>query len=457
VIIVVAHFYRSSKGDNPVYKHYLTNIYYKLAASIVFAVFYAFYVKGGDTVAYYEGAMVLNNVFLESPSEYFYQMFTTPEWSNYTVYFNSRTGYPPSWIFKEPEGYFVCKIISIFYFVTFKSYFAATVILSFITAIVSWQLYRLTVEMDLFSKKYLAFAVLFIPSLNFWCTGVSKDTIVLISLLGVIYHSFRLILPEYKNSWKNWVMIVIYLFLIWHIRFFLLIPLAVPIVYSLSTRILRRVGFGNFGVWITRTSLLLTVIAVAASSSVNQTEKEVLEGNDLIAQAQIIQQDFQHNETYGEKRYDLGVVEFTSTGLIKVMPKAIIYGVFAPFIWNSFTPTLILNGLESMLFIYLIFLFFRRAPLRKLAFIRNNEFLTFALLLVFILSFLTGLTAGLYGVLVRVRAPLLPFLTLLLIVDWSKVDLQKKASIRLRKHQRDVRLGIRMNPENDVIPVKHDK
>ena len=132
-----------------------------------------------------------------------------------------------------------------------------------------------------------------------------------------------------------------------------------------------------------------------------------------------------------------------------MMPKAILYGIFAPFIWNSFTLTLIFNGLESMLFIYLVVLFFKRAPLRKIAFMRNNEFLTFALILVITLAYLTGLTAGLYGVLVRVRAPMLPFLALLLIIDWSQVNLQKKATEKLRQRGRDMRSGNKIKPKKN--------
>ena len=366
VIIVMANVYRKGKGKISLDKNYLINIYCKIVASLLFAMFYALYVKGGDTVAYYDGAIVLNNVFLESPTEYFNQMLTTPEWSNYPVYFNSRTGYPPSWIFKEPEGYFVCKIISIFSFFTFKSYFAATVILSFITAITSWKFYKLTLDMKLFKKKYHAFAILFIPSLNFWCTGVSKDTIILISLIGMIYHSFRLILPTYKSSYKNWLMIGVYAFLIYHIRPFVLMPVLVPLAYALSARLLKRIGFGSIGISLTRTMFLITVMFFAASNTVNRSENEILKSSTYIAQAQVIQMDFQQNKTYGSNRYDLGAVEFTSAGLLKVMPKAILYGIFAPFIWNSFTLTLIFNGLESMLFIYLVVLFFKRAPLRKI-------------------------------------------------------------------------------------------
>jgi hypothetical protein len=41
---------------------------------------------------------------------------------------------------------------------------------------------------------------------------------------------------------------------------------------------------------------------------------------------------------------------------------------------------------------------------------------------VFIIAFMTGLTSGLYGVLVRLRAILLPFLFVLLTFEPDKVD-----------------------------------
>ena len=426
ILLVVAHLYRTSKKNDPTYKYFLPNIYFKLGASISFASFYVFVLGGGDTTAYYDGALALNNLLLDSPADYYHQMSTSPDWKYYTVDFTSRTGYPPSWIFKEAEGYFVCKVLSLFTILTFKSYFAATFIISFIAALVSHQLYRLTLSMKLFNTRYLALAVLFIPSVNFWCTGVSKDSIVLISLLGTTYHVFLLLVPEYKNKLINWVMILVYVTLIYNIRPFILIAISLPLLYAISARLLTRIGMNNFMVSLTRTTFLLGILYFAGASFFSQSEDELVESNELIQQAQTIQQDFRNNKAYGDKRYDLGSVEFTGAGLVKVMPMAILYGMLAPFIWQSINLTLILNGLESMLFIYLFFIFIRRAPFRKIAFIRNNEFLTYSLILVIILAFLTGLTSGLYGVLVRVRAPLLIFLTLILIIDWSQVDLHKR-------------------------------
>ena len=48
--------------------------------------------------------------------------------------------------------------------------------------------------------------------------------------------------------------------------------------------------------------------------------------------------------------------------------------------------------------------------------IRENEFLLFSLFFVVIFGFITGFSSIIFGVLVRLRAPLLPFLALLLVI-----------------------------------------
>jgi len=70
-------------------------------------------------------------------------------------------------------------------------------------------------------------------------------------------------------------------------------------------------------------------------------------------------------------------------------------------------------------------LFFRRNALKKWALIRGHEFLIFCLIFVLIIGFMTGMTSILYGVLVRLRAPLLPFLFVLLTIRRDAFEVQK--------------------------------
>jgi hypothetical protein len=53
---------------------------------------------------------------------------------------------------------------------------------------------------------------------------------------------------------------------------------------------------------------------------------------------------------------------------------------------------------------------------KRIARIRDSDILTFSLYFVIIFAFMTGFTSVIFGILVRLRAPLLPFFLLLLTV-----------------------------------------
>ena len=57
--------------------------------------------------------------------------------------------------------------------------------------------------------------------------------------------------------------------------------------------------------------------------------------------------------------------------------------------------------------------------LKKVKIVRQNEFLVFAFVFAILLAFMVGLTSGLFGVLVRFKAPLLSFFILVLTVEFN--------------------------------------
>jgi hypothetical protein len=414
IILVVALVVRSSKSHLPEYKYYMPNIFMKMFFACAYGAFYIYVYGGGDTTAFYDAAITLNNLFFKSPELYLEQMITTPNPYQFTTFYDTTTGYPPGWIYREPEGFFVSKIISILSFFTLKSYFAMSLIFSAFAAHASWKLFQLVRSYNFNNEKLIAFGILFLPSVNFWCTGVSKDSVIFIAALYLISHAFTIISSEHKSKFRNYAMVILMSFLIYHIRNFVLVAIIVPLLFSISARLVKAFGGGNMAVITFRTLILIVGIVGIGRSFILQSEQDFLSSNSALQEASVIQKDFQTNETYGNKKYDLGDVQFTSIGLIKVMPLAIVTGIYRPFIWEALSPTLILNGLESIIFLYFTFLFFRRNFIQKWNFIRGHELLIFCLVFILIIGFMTGMTSILYGVLVRLRSPLLPFLMILL-------------------------------------------
>jgi hypothetical protein len=131
------------------------------------------------------------------------------------------------------------------------------------------------------------------------------------------------------------------------------------------------------------------------------------------------------NPNYGTNRYDLGITDYSPAGMVKALPVSIIAGFFRPYIWEALSVSLILNGIESVMLFYFTFRFIaNKNILIRLKRIVSNEFLVFALYFSIILAYFAGFTSILFGVLVRFKAPVLPFLLLVLTAHY--IDEKRK-------------------------------
>lgn len=405
------------------------NVYAKLFFSLAFVLFYIIIYDGGDTIAYYHGTVALNNLFIDDPGLYFDQLITTPTDYSVSQYFNSRTGFPPSWIYREPAAFFVCKITSIFSFFTFKSFIATTLLLSYFVASASYKLFVQIRKLNLVRENYLAIGLLFLPSVNFWCTGLSKDTLVYIGVLLMVYNGFVIITRKSKNRIKALIMFTIMALMVYHTRPVVLYVTILALILAYSSAIAKRISSSGQATIFIRFGIIIAGFFVLTQALSGGSESEFLEGNSIFQEAAITQRDFATNVTYGENRYSIGEIQYTPLGLIQASPLAIVAGVFRPFIWEALSPALIFNGLESALFIYLLYLFVSNGAIAKIRLIQNHELLLFSISFVLIMAFVTGLTSGLFGVLVRLRAPLLPFLIILLSLKVSKSNSEEKEGV----------------------------
>ncbi len=416
IILIIAQIRRGTY-EKEEGKYFMYNVLVKLVFSLAFVLFYIISVQGGDTIAYYDGALALNNLMVENPGLYVDQLLSTPTDDSIGQYFNARTGYPPGWIYREPEGFFVSKITSILSLITFKSFIATTFLISYFVASASYRVYALIRKMNLVPESYLALALLFLPSVNFWCTGVSKDSFVLIGVLMMIYHAFRLISPDNKRKIRSLILFTLMALMVYHIRSIILYVTILSIVFAYSTFIANRFKGSRQGILILRFLIIVVGFVVISQSLSSSSEAEFLAQNEIFEEAAITQRDFATNDAYGDNRYSIGEIEFTPVGLVRAAPFAILAGMLRPFPWEALSPSLIFNGMESLLLIFLIFRFFLRGPWAKFKLIQTQELLLFALLFVLIMAFVTGLTSGLFGVLVRLRAPLLPFAVIILSIQ----------------------------------------
>ena len=147
VFYFILNFFNKTRAKNytdPVFqKYHSRNFNIKIILVLVYAFYYVFIVGGGDTIAYWDGAVTLSNLFWKSPSMYLEQLLNEPTPEMHLRHFNYETGSPPGWIYREAESWFVSKIFSFISFVSFKSYIVGSLISSYIVSIASFRLFIL--------------------------------------------------------------------------------------------------------------------------------------------------------------------------------------------------------------------------------------------------------------------------------------------------------------------------
>lgn len=427
IIFAVASFVRSKNKELDYYKYYFQNLLFKLVFGIIYALTYIFYYKGGDTLAYWELGSCMNKLFWQNPGLYFKELFADSTSPNYYAPYNAGTGSPPYWILREAEGFFVSKIVSFFTFITGNSYMAITVLFSALVARANWKFFEMIQLLFSFQSKWLVYAVLFVPSVSFWCTGISKDAIVFVSILFVVTHFFLLINGKATSKWRSILWMLFYAWLIYKVRSVILVTLFIPLLVAMSSRITSR--FNEFTFFKRLVQFGIASVSIAVFFVGMQVYGDQVSVNKYLQEAEVTQKDFAQNSIYTGKKYSIGVEDYSPTGVLKAMPISVITGIFRPFLWEALSPTLLMNGLESTVLIYLFFRFFTRNFRERFQLIKSNDFLLFAFFFVILFAFITGFSSIIFGVLVRLRAPLLPFLFLLFLIQPSKNEMEEGSQL----------------------------
>ena len=229
------------------------------------------------------------------------------------------------------------------------------------------------------------------------------------SVIYLLIQGFTYLNPSQFKFYRNWFLIFVSIFLILNIRDFMIIVALGPFVMAMGAR-WSRVQTSSFSKWLI---LIVMVVGILFSMTVFLGSEK---GKEFAAEAEVIQKDLKTNTTYGGNRYDLGVTDFSSSGMLKAMPVAIYTAFYRPYLWEGDSIFVRISAFESLFFLIITLrFFFANNIFKSLSIIRNNELLMASLVFALILGFFAGYTSGLFGVLVRFKAPLLPFLFLVLM------------------------------------------
>ena len=136
--------------------------------------------------------------------------------------------------------------------------------------------------------------------------------------------------------------------------------------------------------------------------------------DQLLEEAAVQNADLQRS-FYGSNSFSIGEFEPTLNGVLKKFFPAVNAAIFRPYIWETGSPTMLISGIENIIFLVLMGWVLLTKPIKFLKSLARDPFLIFCILFTLILGFGIGLSTSNFGALVRYKIPFLPFFVFLIL------------------------------------------
>ena len=423
IIFVIAYFHKKKKIDeNPLYKYYLGGLLVKIFGAIIFCLIYVFYYKGGDTIGFFDNAKGMGDLFFKEPMIFFQYFFGSFEYIKmYTWYY---VDYCCQYC-KEGE-WTTAKFYVPFVIMGFKRYMITSMIVAWVSYMGVWRLLLVFSEQFPKMERRIVIAIIYIPSVVFWGSGILKDTITFTCACWYTFSVYNFFIKKTKR-FKSAVIIVISAAIIITIKPYIMIALlpasvvwaSYSYITNIKSKFLRTV-----------VSPLLIIVGLGGGalilSLLSSKFQDYSSADKIMSKAKSTHDDLVRGDQYGNNYYDIGTVDNSASGMLKKAPMALIAGLFRPFLWDARNPVMLVSGLENfyilMLFLYILF---RVGPFKMIKFIGGEPLLFFSFVFAMVFAFAVGLTTANYGALVRYRIPELPFFVASLFVLLDKVQSYK--------------------------------
>jgi hypothetical protein len=412
-----------NRETQPLYQYYFSGLVMKQVGAVTFCLVYGLlYSGGGDTVAYWWGAESLKNLAYTNWEYYLSEMFNSTTNEAFFNHYDSQTGWPPTWLYRSNRHFFLCRIISVICIFIPGSFLGVSSFIGLISYNGMWKLFQTVTHHFPHMTKKLRWAILFLPSTLFWCSGIMKDTIVLTGICWIVHETDLFLRPGLKKKPLRTILrILIWGWLILSVKPYVIIALAPAWLLWVNYGTLSKIRSTLLKYYLIPTFLVLSTLILFQIYSASTFESEYSPEN-MVDQAVIIRNDFSTNNTYGTNRYQAATVNSSGVGLIRVIPEAFLSGLFRPFIWEARTPFVLISAIENVFIIaYLIIAIYRLGIKGLLKFIRSHPFILFSFVFSILLALIVGFTTVLFGTLIRFRTPFLPFLVSFVILAVGKV------------------------------------
>ncbi len=412
--------------DDELRKYFFTAFFLRMFGAVAYAMLVQYYYGYGDSFVFYYGGDFLSTRVMEDLGNFRYFFKSASDvkaWYDFEIGNIGYSGY-----FGVGSNLFVMKISALLSFLSFNRYLIITLFFGFFSFAGLWRLFLVFKEINQGKQlKILAWAVLYMPSIWFWGSGLIKDS-VCIGGLGFIIHFLYVIFVKKQISIKNLLGLALLVYVVATIKSYIIIVLAV----SLSTFVFYKF-VSPFKNLVIRTFVILVFFfSMILIALVTNFDSQL----QLLAEESKVQVDaYQRNyeAVQADDEESKGIVEAAKIdasigGLLLYSPTAVFKCLFRPFIWESRKIFILFSALEASLLLFCtLFLLYKFKILGFFREVFANPYLLFSFMITILFALIIGFTTYNFGTMARYKIILLPFFSFLLVSLYTKL-LDKKSN-----------------------------
>ncbi|MBK7641377.1 MAG: hypothetical protein IPJ22_15440 [Bacteroidetes bacterium] len=436
LIYIWAYGYKKKNYSKFAYaKYFIPALTVRMVGAFLTALMYQFYYHSGDPFSYWLCVKYIwDNIFI-SPETYLNILFRTFE--NYSIEtMEVLNGLDYNSFFREPSTNIVIRVSLFFSLFSNNTFMPVSFLITLFAFLGSWKLFLTFYDLYPQYMREIAIATLFVPSVFFWGTGVMKDPLCIGALGYLTYSSYQLFLKR-KFSIISVIWLIVGTIIIASVKTYIIMAYAPALVIWIVLKYWKNIKSKAVKIFAGPLFIALAlgggILVLSQFSSLGQ--KYSLES--LKSTAQSTQQWLTIvSENENGSSYNLGEIDYTTFGILKVFPKAVNVTLFRPYIWETRKPILIPAALESLFcLLFTMYIFFKVGFFKTIRAILGNPDLLFCLIFTLVFAFAVGFSTFNFGALVRYKIPCLPFYFLFIFILYKenyKSIIKKKKSINTK-------------------------
>ncbi len=421
IIYGVAYWVRPRFTDENTKKYFIPALTVRIIGAISVGLIYQFYYSGGDTFTYHtRGSAVIWQAFVDNPINGFKLLFAGKERILELHEYTKQM-----WFYGDLSSYFVIRIAAFFDLFTFRSYAATAVLFAFLSFTGIWALYLTFHSYFKHLHKPLALAILFVPSVFFWGSGILKDTLTLAALGWATYAFDQFIFKRQKMGF-NLLMFLMAAFILFSVKKYILLCLAPALIGWVYFYYMAQVKSVVLKVIITPFVLIITLLLGYFSITQVGAGDSRYALENIAETARVTAYDIRYGwgaRTGEGSGYTLGELDGTVGSMVRLFPTAVNVSLFRPYLWEVKNPLMLLAALESMLVLFLTLGMLYKTRITGLFKKGTDPVVLFCFIFSIVFAFAVGVSTYNFGTLMRYKIPLMPFyLSAMVILRYSKKD-----------------------------------